>query len=210
MAKNNLSMLLSDFYEKINPNNNYTRFAKVLDAIKSQSNTNVESIQDPRIIFQNFYNKIKTFSNGPLGYSVILSFCVLFYFYFANNFIYYLIGLFIPGYWTYLLLSDENFIIIDIKDMAIYFVIFSHLEFFSFIFESAISLIYLKIAIIIFFNNILVYNKDLLKTIYEKIIVFDKVVITFMGFVLVKLYNEFIKIMDNVNILTLADSKKQM
>lgn len=131
MPKNNLSMLLSDFYEKINPSNNHTQFSKMFDIIKYQSypSLNEEFIEDPRICFQNICDKIKIFSYGPLGYSIILSITILFYIYFANNFIYYIIGLFIPGYWSYMLLSDNNSTVIDIQNMMIYFVVFSHLEF---------------------------------------------------------------------------------
>ncbi|AGF85090.1 hypothetical protein QJ854_gp692 [Moumouvirus goulette] len=212
MTNNNLSMILSDFYEKVNPTSNYTRFTMLLDTIKSQSylNSSVESVEDPRTIFKDFFGRIKTFSNGPLGYSIILSLCLLFYFYFANNFVYYIIGLFIPCYLTYRSISDENFNIVDIHDMAIYFIIFSNIEFITRVVELMISLIFLKIAVVIFFNIILIYNKDLLNFIYEKIIMFDDFMLIFISFVLIKLYNEIVKIFDNVQAVLLTDSKKQM
>ncbi|AVL95023.1 hypothetical protein ma637 [Moumouvirus australiensis] len=212
MPKNNLSMLLSDFYEKINPSNNHTQFSKMFDIIKYQSypSLNEEFIEDPRICFQNICDKIKIFSYGPLGYSIILSITILFYIYFANNFIYYIIGLFIPGYWSYMLLSDNNSTVIDIQNMMIYFVVFSHLEFMTFIVESIASIIYLKIAIVIFLTNILIYNTYLLKFIYEKLIEFDNILITFIGFVLIQLYQELIKIMQKVNIVTSSNLKKQL
>ncbi|QGR54155.1 putative membrane protein [Moumouvirus maliensis] len=212
MSKNNLSMLLSDFYEKINPSNNHTQFSKIFDVIKYQSSSspNEEFIKDPRIYFQNIYDKIKTFSNGPLGYSIILSLAILFYIYFANNFIYYIIGLFIPGYWSYILLSDNDSTMIDIQNMMTYFVIFSHLEFITFIVESITSITYLKIAMVIFLTNILIYNTYLLKFIYEKLMELDNILITFIGFVLIQLYQESVKIMQKVNIVTSSNSKKQL
>lgn len=113
------------------------------------------------------------FFNDPLKIICSIVAVLIFYFYFANNLVCHVIGLFYPSY----LLLDNSQNMMQLMDFRKYFIIYSHLEF-IFMITGLVGLhfYHLKVLILLALVYILQYRPTMLKSVYLKLFYYDTII----------------------------------
>lgn len=129
---------------------------------------------------------MKTLQNNmkdPLSIFLAGLFGLFIYLYFATDILCCIIGLLYPAYRFYLLLHFRTRNkIVYMKSMMRYFIVYSHIEFISYIvkiiFQSTFN--HLKILLFVMLVYMSLYRIELLENLYNKILLYDEISLNIM------------------------------
>lgn len=131
------------------------------------------------INLSNYYN------NTVVSIAILLS-IVIGYIYFANFIIYQIIGVFVPLYFGYQIISVKNNIK-QLRALIKYFIIYGHIEF-LFIF---LNLYHIRILMVTLLVTSFKYDIEIISEVYNKLISYDKRIISFLQIFINKISQEF-------------------
>lgn len=135
---------------------------------------------------------IKISISDPLGIIVMSALSIFFYIYFANSLLCQLIGLVYPTYHMYKLIVNKKEY--NPEPIMKYSIIYSHLEIYAYMAQMILSVYHLKLLIIMALIYMLEYQTDWLDHVYQKTILYDKIMINLMHRLLRQIREESIKI----------------
>ena len=157
-----------------------------------QENNTKNSMADA----MNFFINLKNYISDPLA---IFFMCVGFfisYIYFAGEILCQFIGLFYPCYYIYTLMHnkipDKT---VKIRSIMKYFIIYAHTEFISTFFKIiGLPMFYhIKILVLIAFIYSAQYRNEWINNIYDKTIIYDRIVLSLCYSSYQKLVDEYYK-----------------
>ncbi|BCS83419.1 hypothetical protein QLL95_gp0704 [Cotonvirus japonicus] len=130
---------------------------------------------DTHMFLSNLLEKFNKIVSDPIGFGAISIFGLFLYFCFANEFIYKIISLFIPSLCVYYTLKyPKDNQIRDLKSIAMYFIIYGHVELFSSIFNIiGINIFHLKVLSIIYNIYNIHYKTSSITYLYDTVIYYD-------------------------------------
>jgi hypothetical protein len=165
---------------------------------------NKSRVQNDKILF---VNKIKKNASDPLSIIIVLIFSIFFYIYFANEFVYQVLGLFYPTYYLYTLMHYRNTNYREkIRSIIKYFIIYGHIEFISSLLKLVgIYFYHLKILVIICALYITGYRQEWLNSFYDNMIFYDRVILDVILTTTNKFYEEYTRIKSD----TINNSKRK-
>lgn len=158
-------------------NNYFETFTHKLSFINYQVVNNTE----PKI-FSLVKYLLSEIASEPLHLIAMIIFVIFTYLYFASQIICQIFGLYLPIVYFYQkFYSIKNGNIQEIEPIVHYFVAFMHLELISSI-TSLFNLYFyhLKLLSIVMLIYFLIYREELLRLIYEKILFYDKQILSFI------------------------------
>ena len=137
-------------------------------------------------------DQLKKILIDPLAVISILVVTIITYIYFANEFICQIFGLFLPAYYLYTL-GHDSISSDKVSTVSKYFIIYSHIEFCSLLLKIfGLYFYHVKVLAYLIILYMLGYQQAWLAKIYERSILYDKIIIGLLSNGLKKVYREYL------------------